>query len=98
MKRDRLKSGVSNFFRSLLVTALVIGCLILIAFHGFVRGISALTVIVLLIAAPKTRLWKAVEKPLVELTGSRKGAAALALAVLIGALLVVNIYSFAHGG
>jgi hypothetical protein len=92
-----LKSGVSTFFRSLLVSALVIGCLILIAFHGFVRGISALTVVVLLTAAPKTHLWKAVEKPLVRLTGSRRGAAALALSVVIGVLLLVNIYSYTHG-
>jgi hypothetical protein len=88
---------VSTFFRSLLISALVLGCLLLIAFHGFIRGISALTVVVLLTAAPKTRLWKTVEKPLVRLTGSRKGAAALALSVVIGVLVIVNLYSFTHG-
>ncbi|PZS07834.1 MAG: hypothetical protein DLM70_03170 [Chloroflexi bacterium] len=53
-----------------------------IALHG-VRGVVIVLVVGLMVTLPQTRAWRWVEGQLVRLTGSRKYAYALVLAVFI---------------
>ena len=64
---------------------------ILVAAHGL-RGFFIVIALILAWALPQTRVWQRIERTLVRLTGSRRRAAALIMGLIIGTLLVVNLY------
>jgi hypothetical protein len=78
-----------------LLGALIVG-VALVATHG-IRGVAILVVLLLLVSAPRTRAWGLVERALVRLTGSRKRAAILVMALVIVVVLAVDLYSLLHG-
>lgn len=85
-------SGLIRF--ALMLAALAIG-VALIAEHG-IRAIILLVVVALAATVPRTRAWKAGERRLVRLTGSRRRAAGAILTFVIAAVVAVNIYGFMH--
>jgi hypothetical protein len=78
----------------LLAVALVV-CVTLIALHG-VRGIVLVIAIMALATLPGTRAWRATERVLVRLTGSRRRAFVLIMATVICLVIAVNVYQYAH--
>jgi hypothetical protein len=76
----------------LLLTALSVAA-VLIAVHG-VRAIAAIVVLLLAVSVPKTRVWRAVERRLVRIAGSRRRAAVLVALLVIGIAVAVNVYEF----
>lgn len=81
--------------RLLLLIVAVIVSVAIIAAHG-ARGIGFLVLIALAMTVPRSRVWRTGERWLVRATGSRRRAAAVVLAVLIGALVAINVYEFVH--
>jgi hypothetical protein len=75
----------------LLVALLVCGALI--AAHG-VRGIILVIAIMMAATLPQTRAWRVTEHALVRLTGTRRRAAVLLMAIVVGVLIAVNVYQF----
>jgi hypothetical protein len=71
-------------------------CVAVIAIHG-ARGIAFVVVLMAIFTVPQTRAWTIAERGLVRLTGSRRRAAALVLAVTVGSLIAINIYELVHG-
>lgn len=63
----------------------------LTAAHGL-RGLAVVLVVAVLTVVPRTRAWRMGERVLVRLTGSRRRAAALVMAVLVCGLIAVNLY------
>jgi hypothetical protein len=78
----------------LLLGALVVGGA-LVATHG-IRGVAVLVVLLLLMSAPRTRIWSVAERELVRLTGSRRRAAVLVMSTVIVVVLAVDVYSLVH--
>jgi hypothetical protein len=79
--------------RLALLAVILIACVALVAVHGF-RGLVLIAVIAALATLPRTRVWRAIEAALVRLTGSRRGALAVVLGVLIVSAAAVNIYEY----
>lgn len=87
---------MSGLIRSVLLTAIAVACILLVAMHGFIRALVLAMAIAVATGLPKTPVWRAGERSLVRLTGSRRRAAVVAMLMLIGVLAVVNIYNFVH--
>jgi hypothetical protein len=79
----------------LLIMVLLVSTVI-IATHG-VRGVAFVVVLMAVLTVPQTRAWAIGERWMVRLTGSRRRAAALILAIIVGALIAINIYELVHG-
>jgi hypothetical protein len=79
----------------LLLGALIVG-VALVATHG-IRGVAVLVVLLLLMSARRSRPWIMVERVLVQLTGSRRRAAILAMTVVIVVVLAVDVHSLLRG-
>lgn len=78
-------------FGLLLVALLVCGAII--AAHG-VRGVVLVIAIMAVATLPQTRIWQVTERSLVRLTGTRRRAAVLVMAIVIGVTIAVNVYQF----
>ncbi|HZU11871.1 MAG TPA: hypothetical protein VFB58_03455 [Chloroflexota bacterium] len=89
---DRLDFGYPLMLRFLLLIVVIAAALGLALAHG-VRGITIVLAVAVLAAAIRAPLFQRVAGALVRLTGSRRRAAALVMAVLIGALLAVTLYN-----
>jgi hypothetical protein len=76
----------------LLIAALIV-CGAIIAVHG-VRGVVFVVVIMAVATVPQTGAWRATEGALIRVTGSRRRAWVLVMAVLICVLVVVNVYQY----
>jgi len=82
--------------RSLLLFAIVVVVVVLVAVHGFIRGLVVLVALAVVTTVPRTQTWRVSERWLVRVTGSRRRAALVVLLVVIGALAVVNFYNIMH--
>ena len=82
-----------GLIRSLLLFAIVVVVVVLVAVHGFIRGLVVLMVLAVATTVPRTQAWRVGERWLVRVTGSRRRAALVVLLVVIGALAVVNFYN-----
>ncbi len=85
-------NGLVRF--AMLIVVLIV-CATVIATHGF-RGVAVLMVVGLAALAPRTRVWRTVEPPLVRLTGTRQRAAALVMVIVIACLAAFNVYEYVH--
>lgn len=81
--------------RLVLVAAVLVVAVALIVAHG-TRGIALLVAIGLLAYLPRTRAWRAIERPLVRLTGSRRRAAVVVMLVIITAVAAFNLWELLH--
>lgn len=79
--------------RVALMAVVLGGCAALIVAHGF-RGVILIVAIAALATLPRTRIWRIVERALVRLTGSRRGALAVVVLVLVCSAAAVNIYEY----
>jgi hypothetical protein len=82
--------------RSLLLFAIVVVVVVLVAVHGFIRGLVVLLALAVVTTVPRTQAWRVGERWLVRVTGSRRRAALVVLLVVIGALAVVNFFNITH--
>ena len=85
-----------GLIRSLLLFAIVVVVVVLVAVHGFIRGLVVLVALAVVTTVPRTQAWRVSEQWLVRVTGSRRRAALVVLLVVIGALAVVNFYNITH--
>jgi hypothetical protein len=85
-----------GLIRSLLLFAIVVVVVVLVAVHGFIRGLVVLVALAVVTTVPRTQAWRVGEQWLVRVTGSRRRAALVVLLVVIGALAVVNFYNIMH--
>jgi hypothetical protein len=95
-ERPRSAKGRALLIRVLLLLGAVLVGVSLVATHG-VRGVAVLVVLLLLMSARRSRPWIMVERALVQLTGSRKRAAILAMTVVIVVVLAVDVHSLLRG-
>jgi hypothetical protein len=73
------------------MAAALVLCVAIVAAQG-IRGIVLVVAIMLLATLPGTRAWKVSERALVRLTGSRRRAAVLVMAIVVGLTIAVNVY------
>jgi hypothetical protein len=82
---------MAALFRLAVLLLILVVSIFLVAAHGL-RGFFIVIALLLAWALPQTRAWQVIDHALVRLTGSRRRAAALIMGVIIGTLLVVNLY------
>lgn len=79
-----------RLIRAVLLVAALLLCTALIAGHGL-RGIAVVAGAVVLASAVRTRGFRAAERTLVRITGSRQRALLLIMSVMIAAMVAASV-------
>lgn len=79
-----------RLIRGLLLVGVLVLCTVLIAAHG-IRGIAIVVTIAILASTVQTPAFRAAERALIRLTGSRQRAAMLVMGLAVAVIVAVSV-------